>query len=254
MTPYPAFMLPAALVGACLGSFAATAGLRAARGEQVLTGRSHCDHCARTLGFRSTLPLVSYVAARGTCGACGESIDPLHLAGELAGVLIGVAVVFIPSPLRAMLVGAMGLVLLMLAVADLRSLRIPDLASAAVAAIGLTLAGLSGLAALLTGLAAGAVTFAVMEGFRRGYLALRHRPGLGQGDVKLLAALAIWLGLATPWSLVGAAGLGLVGALVTGQGHRRFAFGPYLAAAGWLTGLAMELWPAFGRVWGGVLG
>jgi leader peptidase (prepilin peptidase)/N-methyltransferase len=65
-------------------------------------------------------------------------------------------------------------------------------------------------------------------------------PGLGLGDVKLFAGLALWLGAATPWALVAAASLGLVGWTLGGRGSGRIAFGPALAAGSWAVGVARD--------------
>src|SRR5690349_21177897 len=63
MTAAPVLVETALLatLGACLGSFAATAALRFSRAEPFIAGRSHCDACGMRLGFAATLPLVSYV-------------------------------------------------------------------------------------------------------------------------------------------------------------------------------------------------
>jgi leader peptidase (prepilin peptidase)/N-methyltransferase len=66
------------------------------------------------------------------------------------------------------------------------------------------------------------------------------KEGMGYGDFKLLSALGAWLGwqLILPIVLVAAAVGALVGAiLLSVQGRDRatpVAFGPYLAASGWL--------------------
>jgi leader peptidase (prepilin peptidase)/N-methyltransferase len=82
---------------------------------------------------------------------------------------------------------------------------------------------------------------------RRGFQRFRGQAGLGFGDVKLITALAFWLGLATPWAVVAAAGIGLAFAVLRGAGRRneRFAFGPMIAAAAWIVGMTREagLWP-----------
>jgi leader peptidase (prepilin peptidase)/N-methyltransferase len=69
---------------------------------------------------------------------------------------------------------------------------------------------------------------------------LTGKEGMGYGDFKLLAALGAWLG----WQMllpivIGAAGVGAVVGIAAIVLRRReagipMAFGPYLAAAGWL--------------------
>jgi leader peptidase (prepilin peptidase)/N-methyltransferase len=72
----------------------------------------------------------------------------------------------------------------------------------------------------------------------------RGDPGLGFGDVKLIGALALWLGDLTPWMVVGAAILGLVASALLKPSGGRLAFGPAIAASAWTLGLVREanLW------------
>jgi leader peptidase (prepilin peptidase)/N-methyltransferase len=90
-------VLVLAAAGATVGSFAATAGLRSAVGRPWLSGRSACDHCGRRLGVTETLPLVSFVVARGRCRTCGGVISPAHFLGETAGAVVLPAVVAVSS-------------------------------------------------------------------------------------------------------------------------------------------------------------
>src|SRR5690606_20242302 len=80
------------------------------------------------------------------------------------------------------------------------------------------------------------------------------KEGMGYGDFKLLAALGAWLG----WQmllpiLIGAAGVGAVVGIVAIVARARekgvpMAFGPYLAAAGWL---ALMFGPELVATWFG---
>lgn len=77
------------------------------------------------------------------------------------------------------------------------------------------------------------------------YMALRHRPGLGGGDMKLLAALGALFGwIALPYLLFIASVLGLVFVVIrrflTKDTGTSIAFGPFLAGAG-----IVWLWPLF---------
>jgi len=234
------------LIGLCLGSFATTAALRLCRFDQVVLGRSHCDHCAVTLSYSQTVPVLSYLRQVGACGACGGAIDPLHPVGEVLGATVVVAAYLTAPAPRAVLISGLGLVLLASSVVDAKTRRLPDRLTLVVAILALALDAITSLTALAGGLIAAVLVFVIFEAVRRGYLRLRGRPGMGFGDVKLAAALALWLGLATPWAIMLAAGLGLIAMIILRPADGRLAFGPSLAAAGWLVGLMGEAhrWPA----------
>lgn len=130
---------------------------------------------------------------------------------------------------------------------DLETLELPDLWTAAVGLAGAGLSWMRSWGDLVTGLAAAALVFGLLELVRRAFLALRRMPGLGFGDVKLVSALAIWLGLATPWAVALASIFGLLAFVVLRPSEGRLPFGPWLALAAGMIGLVREagLWPAF---------
>ncbi len=236
----PVVAVSAPLLGAVVGSFAATAGLRWARGEQALTGRSRCDACAAPLGFGQTVPIVSYMRLGGACARCRTAISPSHLAGEVAGAGLALASVAVLPIGPAMLVAGLGLVLVSAAAADLACRRLPDLAGLITAILGGVLAWQRGSAALLAGLVAAALAGGGLLLLRRSFAARRGDPGLGLGDVKLAAALALWLGAATPWAIAAAGLLGLVQVRFAKSADGKIAFGPALAVGGWTVGLALQ--------------
>jgi leader peptidase (prepilin peptidase)/N-methyltransferase len=238
--------LPAAAIGLCVGSYAATAAIRAARAEPSHAGRSHCDGCGRGLGFAATVPVLSFVALGGRCATCGERIDPIHPAGEALGGMVAAAPFLLLPAGPAAAASALGLVLLAAALNDLTTRLLPDAQTLAAAVLCALLALQHGAGRLLAGLAFAAAAFAVLEAARRGFLALRRRPGLGFGDVKLFAALALWLGPAAPWALVLACAAGLAQFALARPRSGAIAFGPAIAAAGFTAGLIMETasWPS----------
>ncbi len=232
--------LGALALGSVVGSFAATAGLRWARGEQALTGRSRCDACAAPLGFGQTVPIVSYVCLRGTCAKCGVSISPVHLAGEVVGASVALASFALLPISAALLVMGLGLTLIAAAIADLTNRRLPNLANLLVAGLGGALAVQRGLFALLVGLAASALTAVMLMLVRQAFFERKRLQYMGLGDVKLAAALALWLGAATPWMISAAGVLGLVQAGLFKSAKPGIAFGPMLALVGWTMGLALQ--------------
>ncbi len=230
----------AIVLGACAGSYATTAAMRTARAEQSTLGRSHCDSCRVPLTMAQTVPVISFSTSGGRCAACGARIDPLHPVGEITGAAIALASISLAPFPQALLLGALGLVLLASSIVDARTLRLPDLLTAAAAVLCATLASLQGLEALLVGLATAVAAGVVLQCLRWGFQAAKRDPGLGLGDVKLIAALALWLGPATAWVVVLASVGGLVLMAMMRPKDGRLAFGPLIAGSAWIIGLAME--------------
>jgi leader peptidase (prepilin peptidase)/N-methyltransferase len=229
-----------AAIGAVGGSAVATAALRAARNEAWLSGRSHCDGCGQELGFARTVPLISYAAARGRCAGCRALIAPSHPMGEAAGLAVVLSAAVTRSDWTFAPCAALGLVLVYAAVFDAETLTIPDWASVAVATLGLVLALAAG--RLGAGVATGVGVFATLQILRGAYGLVRKRQGLGGGDVKLLAATSIWLGVERAGVALGlAALLAFLWVLARrGAGSDRIAFAPFIAVGCWVGGI----WPS----------
>jgi leader peptidase (prepilin peptidase) / N-methyltransferase len=226
------------VIGVAVGSFITNWALRYARGEQGLTGRSHCESCQVSLSFAQSAPLVAYAALGGRCRHCRANIDPVHPAGELAGGLVGLFSIQAATPAEIFLRAGLGFLLLALAVIDLKTFRLPDALSAGVALACAGLAVLRG--ELLAGAIASAITTALLMAVRYAKRADGQR-GIGLGDIKLAAGLALWLGAMTSWMVVAAAGLALI---FVGRQLRhgcKLPYGPWLAAAALLVGSFREL-------------
>lgn len=236
--------LPAALfalpVGAVVGSFAATAGLRWTQGRQAILGRSRCDACDLRLGFGATVPILSYLRLGGVCAGCRAPIHPGHLAGEAVGAGLAMASVLLLPIGPAILAATLGMALVAASVADAVSRRLPDLLSVIVAVLGGALTLQRGPGALLTGLVAATTTAALLLAMRWMFATKTGDPKMGLGDVKLAMALALWTGAATPWVFVIAGLTGLVQTRLNRTADGRIAFGPALALAGWSVGLALQ--------------
>ncbi|MBO9709870.1 MAG: prepilin peptidase [Caulobacter sp.] len=242
----PGLLALGLMAGAAAGSCGATVAVRATRGEQALTGGSRCDGCGRTLGFARTVPLVSFVFQRGACAYCAAPIARIHFVGEALGVLAAGSAFAIADPVRALPLAVLGLALLASALVDASTRRLPDVLTLLVVVMAVALAAMRSPFDLGLGVGIGAATLAGLWLLREGFRRLRGRDALGLGDVKLIAALAIWLGPATPWMMAAAGVFGLVAMAVAKPKDGRLAFGPAIAAAAWSVGLAMEagLWPS----------
>ncbi len=229
------------LLAPFIGSFLGVLILRLPQGLPVVWARSACPHCGHRLGVAELLPLLSWLAQRGRCRACHAPLGAFYPAVELAALAVAALAVAVDAadPARAWAGCAMGWALLALAWIDLRHLRLPDALTLPLIPAGLAATQWLYPAALLDHAVAAILGYGSFALLAWGYQRWRHRPGLGAGDAKLLAACGAWLGLeALPNLVLLAALLGLAAALVQhwrGQPLRAetaMPFGPALAAAG----------------------
>ena len=232
------------LAGLIFGSFIALLTVRLPRAEGVVSGRSRCRLCGRSLSLRELMPLFSYAVQGGRCRSCGGRISGRYPAIEGGCALIGIWVGMTEPGVHGLAGAGLGWALLLMAILDAEHLWLPDRLTLPLLGAGLVFGAFDGgdpFAAHLIGAALGwAVLFLLAFGYRR----LRGREGLGGGDARLLAAGGAWIGwMGVPSVLVWAslAGLSVVTARVaTGREvrrHDKLPFGAFLALGIWLTWL-----------------
>jgi len=198
------------------------------------------------LGFSETIPIASFLLRSGACRACAAPIARIHLIGEILGVAV-VALAFLAAPpMRAALLGVMGLALLGSALVDAETRRLPDVLTALAALVGAILAWTRSPFDLALGAVVAVVAFGLLQAVRLAFRTRRGHDGLGFGDVKLIAALCLWLGPAMAWAVVAASLLGLAAMTLIRPRDGRMPFGPAIALGAWSVGLCLEagLWPA----------
>ena len=253
MSPGLLLLTAAALfLGLLIGSFLNVVIWRVPRGESVVTPPSHCPGCDQPIRARDNVPVLSWLALRGSCRHCKAPISRRYPLVEVAtGLVFAVLTLRIglePELPAFLYLGAIGVALWMI---DLDVKRLPNaivLPSYVVAGLLLGAAALPGGAwsELLRAGVAGAALF----GFYF-VLALIYPAGMGFGDVKLAGVLGMclgWLG----WAEVavggflgflygGVVGIGLMVARRAGR-KSQIPFGPFMLA-GALTAI----------LWGGAL-
>ncbi len=240
------------LLAPFVGSFLGVLIRRLPLGEPVVLSRSRCGTCGHALGPAELVPLLSYVALRGRCRACGAPIGAFHPAVELAAAAIALwAALAAPDPASLWADCVLGWTLLALAWIDWGHLRLPDALTLPLVPAGLfATLWLDPDNATDHALAA-ALGYAGLRTVEVVYRRLRGWDGLGQGDAKLAAAAGAWVGLDRLGPVVVLAALaGLAGGLL--RAARRedtlgapIPFGPWLALATWVVRLhwdAMASW------------
>lgn len=232
----PTLALMAAIFGAIIGSYVGVIVLRWPTGEPTVSGRSRCDACQRQLAWFDLLPLVSFLLLRGKCRYCKAPIEAVQAVAEWSGaVLCGVAFYLLPIEVAA-ICALLFLLLLPLALLDARHLWLPDRLMLILAGLGLLLGGITSEATeLTTRILSAALAFAALEALRRLFAMVRGREGMGAGDPKLFAALALWLSpYDLPILMLLASMLGIAVVLVSTVRKRpveQLPFGSLLAAA-----------------------
>lgn len=228
------------IVGSLLGLVI----VRLPAGEGVVLGRSRCRSCLRPLRPLDLVPLASWLVLRGRCHACGQRISGLYPAVELAAIVIAAwAVLAVPAAV-VWPTALLGWILLALAVIDARALILPDALTLPLAGCGLAVAWWvdpPSAASHAVGAAGGWLGFRLVGWI---HSALRHRPGLGAGDAKLMAAAGAWVGWQGLPSVILIGALSALATVAAARVLRRpvtaatpIPFGPFLALGLWLTWL-----------------
>lgn len=223
------------VAGLAVGSFVTVVAHRVPRGESIVAPRSRCPSCGSQIAVFDNVPVLSWLLLRGRSRCCGEPISARYPLTELTlGALYAATVLVLwddPTEL------ALGLVFVTMLTAvtltDLERRVIPNriLFVAAVAAVTIAAVGDPGSLPerAIAALAAGGLFFLV---------ALAYPRGMGLGDVKLAAAMGLFLGRDVAAAILVALLAGsLVGlAMIAGQGSaarkQAIPFGPFLALGG----------------------
>jgi len=71
------------IFGAIFGSFLLVIGTRLPLKENVITGRSRCDHCKNELRWYELIPIISFIIQGGKCRYCHKKISVNHLVIEI---------------------------------------------------------------------------------------------------------------------------------------------------------------------------
>ena len=206
------------------------------------TPRSRCGHCGYQITVLENIPIISYLVLGGKCSSCKTRISPQYPLVELFTALISVVVgLHFGVSLQALAALFLSWCLIAASGIDIGHKLLPDTITLPLLWLGILLS-LFNVFVDLESAVLGAMT---------GYVSLwsvfilfklvTGKEGMGHGDFKLLALLGAWLGwkplfvVILTSSLVGAfIGIGMILLKLTERGTQ-IPFGPYLAAAGWMT-------------------
>ena len=200
---------------------------------------STCPKCQSPIRWYQNIPVISWLALKGKCGSCQNPISIRYPLIEVLTAVASLIVVAVFGPTLQMLFGLVFTwVLITLTFIDFDTQLLPDRYTLTLAALGL---GINSFALYTSPTSA-------IWGYIIGFLCLwivyyifklvTGKEGMGYGDFKLLAALGAWMGpmmlplIVLLSSLVGAI-IGIILMKVRKE-NLPFAFGPYIAIAGWI--------------------
>jgi leader peptidase (prepilin peptidase)/N-methyltransferase len=210
--------LLALLFGLLIGSFLNVCIYRWPRDLSVVRPRSHCPACEAQIAAWDNIPLVSYIMLAGKCRKCSARISPRYPLVEFAtGALFFYFVAVLGPTLLAIKMCCLGGMLIALIFTDLEERILPDEFTIGGTVVGLIFSAfvpfspsqmvapvffwpfgleVTGRWASVAESAAGAfIPGLLLWGGGWLYYKIRHREGLGLGDVKLIAMVGSFLGL-----------------------------------------------------------
>jgi leader peptidase (prepilin peptidase)/N-methyltransferase len=208
----------------------------------LVTTRSHCPKCKAQIAWYDNIPLFSWLLLRARCRRCGQKISARYPMVELATAILSVLVILeFGASAQGLAALALTWTLIALTGIDFDHQLLPDQLTLPLLWLGLALNLGLGLFATLEDAVIGAIAgYGVLWSIFQLFKLLTGKEGMGFGDFKLLAALGAWMGWAAlPMIILIASVVGaVVGVtLMIATRHGRdvpIAFGPYLAAAGFI--------------------
>jgi leader peptidase (prepilin peptidase)/N-methyltransferase len=258
--------LLALLFGLIIGSFLNVCIYRWPRDLSVVRPRSHCTSCDKTIAGYDNVPVFSFLLLRGRCRYCKARISLRYPIVELLTGALFFHFVYALGPTPAALkMCVLSALLVGLAFSDLEERILPDEFTKGGLALGFLFAlfvpvpdnigqsilfllgvEVNGTAASVSEAAVGALLPAFfLWGTGELYFRIRHKEGLGFGDVKLIAMVGSFLGLmGALWTLIigGVTGsiLSAIYIKATGKefGTFELPYGTFLGAAA----LVLSVW------------
>jgi leader peptidase (prepilin peptidase)/N-methyltransferase len=202
--------------------------------------RSRCRQCGHAIRWYENIPVLSYLALRGKCSACGA---PIGLRYPLVEIATGALFAFCGwrwgVSWTALAWCGFAAALVALALIDWDTTLLPDDIT-----LPLVWAGLIAAALRLTGVPLQQAVWGAVAGYLslwlvyQGFKLLTGKEGMGYGDFKLFAALGAWFGwqALVPMILMASVIGAIIGIAMKFSDNLReggaIPFGPFLAGAG----------------------
>ena len=212
----------------------------AAEPFDLVRPRSRCRQCNHVIRWYENIPVLSYLALRGKCSACGTSIGLRYPLVEIAtGALFAFCGWKWGLSWTALAWCGFSAALVALALIDWDTTLLPDDITLPLVWAGIIVAALR-----LTSLPLQQAVWGAVAGYLslwliyQGFKLLTGKEGMGYGDFKLFAALGAWFGwqALVPMILMASVIGAIIGIAMKFSDNLReggaIPFGPFLAGAG----------------------
>lgn len=202
---------------------------------------STCPKCQHKIRWYENIPLLSWIILlRGKCSQCKNTISVRYPFVELATMICSLIVAAHFGPNLATVFGLIFTwVLIALTGIDFDTQLLPDRLTYPLIGLGLAINSYGLYISPTQAIWGTLIGFLSLWSVYILFKIITGKEGMGYGDFKLLAALGAWMGpLQLPLiillsSVVGAI-IGIILLKMTKE-NKAFAFGPYLAIAGWIS-------------------
>ncbi len=161
---------------------------------------SHCPACGASVMKRDNIPVLSWLWLKGKCRHCESPISAQYLISEIlcGGIFAALAIAGLPhfTEIQICCFFLYFCLLYSLTVIDFKHLILPDSLVSLLLWSGLlcSVLGITDIgprSAICGAVIIWLVLYAVMAAYEK----WRGREGLGYGDVKLMAAITVWVGM-----------------------------------------------------------
>jgi leader peptidase (prepilin peptidase) / N-methyltransferase len=204
--------------------------------------RSRCGNCGHQIAAWENIPIISYLFLRGKCSSCKSHISIQY---PLVEFFTGIVSLWVALHFGVTLQTAFALLFSWTLIAasgiDIGHKLLPDTMILPLMWLGILLGFFDIFVDLETSVIGAMAGYMSLWSVYIVFKFITHKEGMGHGDFKLLALLGAWMGwkmllvIVLTSSFVGAVvGLTMI-ALKKSSRATQIPFGPYLAAAGWIS-------------------
>jgi leader peptidase (prepilin peptidase)/N-methyltransferase len=208
----------------------------------LVTPASRCPKCDHRISALENIPVLSYLFLKGRCSGCATAISLRYPTVEITTAILSViTALHFGYSIQTLAALAFTWTLIPLFLIDFDTQFLPDSITLPLLWAGLLVSLFNVFVDSQTSIIGAAAGYLSLWTIYQLFKWATGKEGMGFGDFKLLAAIGAWLGWqALPvvilFSSVVGAVIGITLILFKGRDHEQpMPYGPFLAAAGWIT-------------------